>query len=99
MDLKLFFSDVRSQAAPVPKVEKPNHATVTHEKLVPLICEIDDALGTACAFGRAIELMALGFEDLKDDYGVALMTVTENLLRQVENARGSCSKLRSEIAP
>ena len=83
----------------MPKVEKPNHSTGTREKLVPLMCEIDDALGTACAFGRAIELMALGFQGLKDDYGVALMTVTENLLRQVENARGACAKLRSEIAP
>jgi hypothetical protein len=43
--------------------------------------------------------MALGFQDLKDDYAAAMMTVTENLLRQIETAREACAKLRSETAP
>lgn len=85
----------------MPRARKPNRRGPKHDatraKIVPLICEIDDALGTARAFGRATELMALGFQDLKDDYGAALMTVTENLLRQIENARDACAKLRSEV--
>ena len=81
----------------MPKARKANRRSPKHDatraKIVPLICEIDDALGTARAFGRAMEL---GFQDLKDDYGAAMMTVTENLL-QIENARDACAKLRSEV--
>lgn len=69
------------------------------EKIIPLICEIDDSLGTARAFGRSLELMSHGLQGLNGDYGVALMTVTETVLRLIDNARDTCNRLRSEIEP
>ena len=81
---------------------KPNRRNlepeIARENIVPLLCEIDDALGAARAFGRALELMAFGFQELKDDYSTALVTVTESILRHVENAKDACAKLRAEIA-
>ena len=91
---------IHLQAAGMSATKKPNRRNpkpgVSREKFVPLLIEIEDALGTARAFGRALELMSFGFQELKDDYGTALMTVTASVLRQVDNARDTCAKLRAE---
>jgi hypothetical protein len=98
----VFFLPIPLQAADMSGARKTNRRNrkpaAACANIVPLICKIDDALGTARAFGRAMELVALGLQDLKDDYAAAMMTVTENLLRQIENAREACAKLRSETA-
>jgi len=63
------------------------------DNIAALVAEIDDALGSAKAFGRALELMGLGMRALEDDYSSALITVTEAVLRHLESAKAACAKI------
>lgn len=90
----------------MPKPRKPNQkaeprasrrARATNDKIASLVAEIEDALGSARALGRALELMALGMRALEDDYSGALITVTESVLRHLDGARASCGEILAEI--
>jgi hypothetical protein len=70
--------------------KKPNQPA---EDIAAFVAEIDDALGSAKAFGRALELMGLGMRALEDDYSGALITVTESVLRHLESAKTACARI------
>ena len=76
------------------KPSQPNHFP---ENIASLTCEIEDAIGSAQAFGKALELMSLGLRELKDDHSTALMTVTEEVLRHLNAARRTCRLILNEV--
>ena len=58
---------------------------------------IDDEIGSAIALAFAIELMGFGLDSLGDDYSKALITVTQQLIEHLNNAKASCSAMREEV--
>ena len=58
-----------------------------------LVAELEDALGAARAFAMALELMGLGLRELGDDYAPALVSVSEAVLKHLDTARGTCTRL------
>lgn len=58
---------------------------------------IDDEIGSAIALAFAIELMGFGLDSLGDDYSKALITVTQQLIEHLNNAKASCSAIREEV--
>ena len=58
---------------------------------------IDDEIGSAIALAFAIELMGFGLGSLGDDYSKALITVTQQLIEHLNNAKASCSAMREEV--
>jgi hypothetical protein len=84
----------------VPKRAKPNRKPKPQpEKIATLVSEIEDALGSAKAFGRALELMGLGMRALEDDYSGALITVTSSVLKHLESAKAACTEILAEVRP
>jgi hypothetical protein len=82
----------------MPKRAKPNRRAKTRpDNIAALVAEIDDALGSAKAFGRALELMGWGMRALEDDYSGALVTVTEAVLRHIESAKAACARIITEV--
>lgn len=90
----------------MPKSKTPNHKAKPRgagetrpstDDIASLVTEIEDTLGSARAFGRALELMGLGMRALEDDYSGALVTVTETVLRHIDGARALCTKILSRI--
>ena len=58
---------------------------------------IDDEIGSAIALAFAIELMGFGLDSLGDDYSKALITVTQQLIEHLNNAKASCSAMRENV--
>ena len=58
---------------------------------------IDDEIGSAIALAFAIELMGFGLGSLGDDYSKALITVTQQLIEHLNNAKASCGAMREEV--
>lgn len=76
---------------------KPRAEGVRAEKTVELVCEIQDALGSALAFGRALELMGLGLRSLDDtDHSNAFVTVAETIMRHLDEAKALCRSILAE---
>jgi hypothetical protein len=66
-------------------------------KVAELVCEIQDALGSALSFGRALELMGLGLRSLDDtDYSRAFVTVAETIMRHLDEAKTLCAEVLAE---
>jgi hypothetical protein len=81
----------------MPKRARPNQRRKPRtENIATLVAEIEDALGSAKTFGRALELMGLGMRALGDDYRGALITVTEAVLGHIESARAACARILVE---
>jgi len=78
--------------------KRPNQlAELKTERIAALVADIEDALGSARAFGRALELMGLGMRALEDDYSGALITVTESVLRHLDSAKTACAQILVEV--
>jgi len=70
---------------------------VPHDASLKHSSSIDDEIGSAIALAFAIELMGFGLDSLGDDYSKALITVTQQLIEHLNNAKASCSAMREEV--
>jgi hypothetical protein len=76
---------------------KASPPRVHADRIALLVAEIEDALGAAKAFGRALQLMGLGLKSLEEDYAGALVAVTASVLGQIDGAKRACSGILAEL--